>query len=283
MDSFEGKVAVVTGAGSGMGLAFARRFAAAGAKVVLADVEQPTLDAAVAELTAAGHEAMGVVTDVMELAAVEALRDRALERFGRVNVLCNNAGVGGAPQPAGEWADLRMWEWVIQVNLWGVVYGVKTFLPHLLEHGDGHIVNTASMAGHLPGWSPYAASKFAVVALTEGLYSQLQVLRSTVGVSCLCPGWVNTRIDESTRNRPEWAAPALDAASPAPEAEVARAAIADLLRGGRDPAAVADLVHDAVVANRFWIFTTEDFDGLLATRHRNIESGTNPAVWRLGD
>ena len=147
MDSFEGKVAVVTGAGSGMGLAFARRFAAAGAKVVLADVEQPTLDAAVAELTAAGHQALGVVTDVMELASVEALRDAALERFGRVNVLCNNAGVGGAPQPAGEWADLKMWEWVIQVNLWGVVYGVKTFLPHLLEHGDGHIVNTASMAG----------------------------------------------------------------------------------------------------------------------------------------
>ena len=283
MDSFVGKVAVVTGAASGMGLAFARRFAAAGAKIVLADVERPSLDAAVAELTKAGHEAVGVVTDVMSLESVHTLRDAALERFGRVNVVCNNAGVGGAPQPAGEWVDMKTWEWVLGVNLWGVIHGVKAFLPHLLEHGDGHVVNTASMAGHLPGWSPYAASKFAVVGLTEGLYSQLRVLGSTVGVSCLCPGWVNTRIDESVRNRPEWAAPALDAPPPPPETEAMRAAISDLLRGGTDPAAVADLVHDAILSDRFWIFTTDDFDVLLKTRHRNIETATNPKVWRLGD
>ena len=204
MDSFEEKVAVVTGAASGMGLAFARRFARAGARVVLADIEKPALDAAVAELTGAGHEAIGVVTDVMKLADVDALRDAALARFGRVNVLCNNAGVAGALQPAGEWVDTKTWDWVLQVNLWGVVYGVKAFLPHLLEHGDGHIVNTASLAGHLPAWSPYNASKFAVVGLTEGLYAQLHTLGSTVGVSCLCPGFVNTNIADSTRNRPEW-------------------------------------------------------------------------------
>jgi NAD(P)-dependent dehydrogenase (short-subunit alcohol dehydrogenase family) len=283
VDSFEGKVAVVTGAASGMGLAFARRFATAGAKVVLADVEKPRLDAAVAQLTAEGREAIGVVTDVMKLESIEALRDAALERFGRVNVVCNNAGVGGAAQPAGEWVDVKMWDWVMQVNLWGVVYGVKTFLPHMLEHGDGHIVNTASMAGHLPGWSPYMASKFAVVGITEGLYAQLRTLNSTVGVSCLCPGWVNTNIHDSERNRPEWAAPALDDAPPAPESEAARAAIADLLRGGKDPAAVADLVHDAILTDRFWIFTTSDWDDLLRTRHRNIENATNPKVWHLGE
>ncbi len=283
MDSFEGKVAVVTGAASGMGLAFARRFAAAGAKVVLADVERPKLDAAVARVIADGGEAIGVVTDVMKLDSVEALRDEALARFGRVNVVCNNAGVGGAPQPAGEWVDIKMWDWVMQVNLWGVVHGVKTFLPLLLEHGDGHVVNTASMAGHLPGWSPYTASKFAVVGLTEGLYAQLRTLKSTVGVSCLCPGWVNTNIHESVRNRPEWAAPALDDAPPAPESEAQRAVIGDLLRGGKDPAAVADLVHDAILADRFWVFTTSDFDELVRTRHRNIENATNPKVWRLGD
>jgi NAD(P)-dependent dehydrogenase (short-subunit alcohol dehydrogenase family) len=283
VDSFEGKVAVVTGAASGMGNAFARRFAQAGAKVVLADVERPALDAAVAELTAEGHDVFGVVTDVMKLSSVEALRDAALERYGRVNVLCNNAGVGGAPQPAGEWVDVKMWDWVMQVNFWGVVYGMKTFLPHMHGHGDGHIVNTASMAGHLPGFSAYMASKFAVVAITEGLYAQLRQTGSTLGVSCLCPGWVNTRIDESTRNRPEWAAPALDDAPPAPEAEAQRAVIGDLLRGGMAPAAVADLVHDAVLADRFWIFTSHDWDELVATRHRNIETATNPRVWSLGD
>ena len=283
MDSFEGKVAVVTGAASGMGLAFARRFASAGASVVLADVERPALDAAVAELTAAGHEAIGVVTDVMKLVSVEALRDAALERFGRVNVLCNNAGVAGAPQPAGEWVDVKMWDWVIQVNMWGVVYGVKAFLPHLVEHGDGHIVNTASMAGHLPGWSAYTASKFAVVGLTEGLYAQLRQQGSTVGVSCLCPGFVNTHIDDSTRNRPEWAAPALGDAAPDPKLEAQRAVIVDLLRGGLPPADVADLVHDAVLADRFWVFTTHDFDHMVTSRHRNIETATNPKLWRLGD
>ena len=282
MDSFEGKVAVVTGAASGMGLAFARRFAAAGAKVVLADVEEPALDAAVAGLRADGHDALGVVTDVMDLASVTALRDEAIGAFGRVNVVCNNAGVGGAMQPAGEWADEKGWEWVLGVNLWGVVYGVKVFLPHLLSHGDGHIVNTGSIAGLLPGWSADNASKFAVVGLTEGLYAQLKTMGSTVGVSCLCPGWVNTNIADSRRNQPEWSVRADVEVEPDPDQLARQEVVRDLLRGGRDPAEVADLVHDAILADRFWIFTTNDFDPLFAGRHRNIENGTNPAVWRLG-
>lgn len=275
MDSFEGKVAVVTGAASGMGLAFARRFAAAGAKVVLADVERPKLDAAVAQVVADGGEAIGVVTDVMKLDSVEALRDAAVARFGRVNVVCNNAGVGGAPQPAGEWVDIKMWDWVMQVNLWGVVHGVKTFLPLLLEHGDGHVVNTASMAGHLPGWSPYSASKFAVVGLTEGLYAQLRTLKSTVGVSCLCPGWVNTAIAESARNRPEWAAPPRDVEPTAME-EMMRAFVVDQLRSGLEPAAVADLVHDAIMSATFWIFTDRQMVAALEPRHQAVLAGTNP-------
>lgn len=283
MDSFEGKVAVVTGAASGMGLAFATRFAQAGAKVVLADVETPALDAAVAGLTAAGHDAIGVRTDVMSLDDIVALRDAALERYGKVNVVCNNAGVGGALQAPTEWVDVKGWQWVIDVNMWGVIYGVKVFLPHLLSHGDGHIVNTGSIAGHLPGWSAYNASKFAVVGLTEGLYAQLQQMDSTVGVSCLCPGWVNTNIADSRRNQPEWSMRPAEEVEQSAEQIARMDAVRDLLRGGMEPAAVADLVHDAILSKKFWIFTTHDFDVLIRTRHENIDSATNPAVWRLGD
>src|SRR5829696_5680293 len=166
MKQLVGKTAVITGAASGMGRAFAERFADAGMNVVLADVEVPRLDEATAAVAARGVEAIAVPTDVSDATAVDRLRDAALERFGRVNLVCNNAGVGGSM--AGAAIDLDDWRWVLGVNLWGVVHGHRSFLPHLLEHGDGHIVNTASMAGLYPGHSAYAASKWAVVAITEG-------------------------------------------------------------------------------------------------------------------
>ena len=160
-------------------------------------------------MTALGVETLAVPTDVADPEAVDRLRDEALERFGRVHLVCNNAGVAGSMTGLG--VDLDDWRWVLGVNLWGVVHGHRSFLPHLLEHGDGHIVNTASMAGHHPGHSAYSASKWAVVSLSEGLYQQLRAQGATVGVSCLCPGWVATDIATSYRNRPEWAAPrALD-------------------------------------------------------------------------
>jgi len=186
MKDLAGKTAVVTGAGSGMGRAFAERFADAGMNIVLADVEIPRLDEASASVTGRGVEALAVPTDVADANAVERLRDAAIARFGRVNIVCNNAGVAGSMAGAG--IELDDWRWVIGVNLWGVVNGHRAFLPHLVEHGDGHIVNTASMAGHHPGHSAYTASKWAVVAITEGLYQQLKREGSNVGVSCLCPG-----------------------------------------------------------------------------------------------
>ena len=236
MQQLNGKTAVVTGAGSGMGRAFAERFADAGMNVVLADVEVPRLEEALAGVQGRGVEAIAVPTDVSDADAVDRLRDAAIERFGRVNVVCNNAGV--ADSLVGTAIDLDNWRWVLGVNMWGVIHGHRSFLPHLVEHGDGHIVNTASMAGHFPGHSAYSASKWAVVALSEGLYGQLKSQGSTVGVSCLCPGWVATDIGNADRNRPEWATPpALDDRPADPNAEMVREYVLDQLRSGMAPAA----------------------------------------------
>ena len=281
MQNLAGKTAVVTGAASGMGRAFAERFARAGMNVVLADVEQPRLDDAVAAIRATGAEAIGVPTDVTDGAAVERLRDAAIEAFGRVNVLCNNAGVAGGPASGGEWVLENEWRWVLEVNMWGVIHGHRAFLPHLVEGGDGHIVNTASMAGLFPGHSAYGASKWAVVGITEGLFQAMRMRGTGVGVSCLCPGWVNTEIDHSERNRPEWAAPSLGVEATAEE-EAIRAFVSDQLRSGMEPAAVADLVHDAVIANQFWIFTDQQMVQSLRDRYEALLAGTNPPAVDLG-
>ncbi len=274
MDDLQGKTAVVTGAASGIGRAFAERFAAAGMNIVLADVEAPRLDEAEAAVQAAGVETLAVVVDVSDSDAVDRLRDAALERFDRVNVVCNNAGVAGAMGGGGA-VELPDWQWVMGVNFWGVVHGHRSFLPHLLEHGDGHIVNTASMAGHLPGHSAYSASKWAVVGITEGLHQSLRSQGSTIGVSCLCPGWVNTDIGISQRNRPEWAAPSsLD--EPTEVAAAVQAFVADQLRSGMPPAEVAGLVHDAVLADRFWVFTDPQMVASLDARFQAVLGGTNP-------
>jgi NAD(P)-dependent dehydrogenase (short-subunit alcohol dehydrogenase family) len=272
---------VITGAGSGMGRAFAERFARAGMNVVLADVEVPRLDDAVAAIRATGAAAIGVPTDVTDAEAVDQLRDRAIEEFGRVHLLCNNAGVAGGPA-GGAWVLENEWRWILEVNFWGVVHGHRAFLPHMVETGEGHIVNTASMAGLFPGHSAYTASKWAVVGITEGLYQAMRMRGTGVGVSCLCPGWVNTEIDRSERNRPEWAAPGLEI-EPTPEEEANRAYVVDQLRSGMDPTAVADLVHDAVVADRFWIFTDTAMVESLAPRYEALLAGANPPDFAMGD
>ncbi len=273
MELGPGKVAVVTGAAGGIGLALANAFAAAGCSIVLADVDQEALDAAAAEVGAHGVETLSVVTDVSKAEAVEALAAATMERFGAVHVVCNNAGVGGAGDP---WlGPIETWEWVIGVNLWGVVHGVRAFLPHIVMSGGGHIVNTASMAGLYPGFAaPYDATKHAVVALTEGLYSTVQSAQLPVGVSCLCPGWVRTGIAESERN---WPAELGDA----PERTAAQQVSLNYLRRaideGMPPAAVADLVVDAIRHDRYWIFPHPDWVEIALERFHSVGEGLNPS------
>lgn len=278
MQQLAGKIAVVTGAASGMGLAFANRFAAEGMHVVMSDIEGPRLDEAVASVQQHGTEVFGVVTDVSDGDAVDALGAATFERFGTAHVVCNNAGVAGGLGDGG--INVNDWKWVLDVNLWGVVHGHRVFLPKLVEQGEGHIVNTASMAGHLGGHSAYSASKWAVVAITLGLYQQMAAEQTGVGVSCLCPGWVNTDIAKSDRNRPEWAAPA--ALVEPTEVQAARwQFVTDALASGMAPDEVAGLVHDAVIDDKFWIFTDMGMVGMLADKHDSILENRNPTVMGL--
>jgi NAD(P)-dependent dehydrogenase (short-subunit alcohol dehydrogenase family) len=253
MRDFAGKTAFVTGGASGIGLALVRAFAEAGMKVMFADVEAGALDRALQSLTNHGNSVKGVQCDVADPESVERAARATFDAFGNVHVVCNNAGVA-----AGGGIDnisVDNWRWVVDVNLMGVLYGVRSFLPHMMKHREGgHIVNTASMAGMINGmgFSPYAATKFAVVAMSEGLAMQLQP--HGIGVSVLCPEFVRTRIGESGRNRPEryGETPPLDPASPAAQmvAEIARR-----LEAGIDPAAVAARVLAAIRNEELYIFT----------------------------
>jgi NAD(P)-dependent dehydrogenase (short-subunit alcohol dehydrogenase family) len=275
VDELTGKVAVVTGAASGIGLALAEAFQAEGMAVVLADIESGPLHVAAERLSVSG-DLLAVRTDVSDAAAVVALRDAAIDRFGRVNVLCNNAGVGGG----GPMADVALstWQWVLGVNLWGVIHGVSAFLPHLASHGDGHIVNTGSVAGlvSLPGMGPYNVSKHGVVTLTETLHQELIQSGSTVGVTVLCPGFVNTRIVESERNRPEHLALPLEAEAAAPGMEELRAAARELFAQQKPPGEVAALVISAIRQRSLYCYTDDRFATEVAERHRHVEAATNP-------
>ena len=268
MESLKDRVAVVTGAASGIGLGMAEQFARAGMKVVMADIEGPALREASATVERLGADVLARVTDVSELTSMQALARESVERFGAVHVVCNNAGVGGGGDA---WrGPIAAWHWVVGVNLMGVVHGIHAFLPLLEAQGEGHIVNTGSMAGVGRGaLGAYGATKHAVVALSEDLYLD-QVTRQTgVGVSVLCPGWVRTRIIESRRNWPARLGPV----PPDPEgSEPLRAMFDQLIAEGMPPMAVADLVIDAIRAGRFWIFPHPEWlDGVLAWTHSMIE------------
>jgi len=264
MEQFEDRVAVVTGGASGIGRALAERFAAAGMRLVVADVEERALAAAVAALEEAGATAIGVPADVAVAADVDRVRDRALEAFGAVHVVCNNAGVGGGSIVG---APLELWEWVLGVNLYGVVHGVHTFLPLLLEQDEGHVVNTASLAGlgGVGGLGIYCTSKFAVVGLSESLHHDLAARGSNVGVSVLCPGFVQTEIGRSDRNAPsslrDWVG--------SPDAMATREMAAALAAAGIPSSVVADAVFDAIVERRFFIVPHEHV--ALATTRARLE------------
>ncbi len=265
MNDLQGKVAVITGGASGIGRAVADRAAGEGMKIVLGDIEEGPLKEAVDELTGRGAEALGVVTDVSDAASVRALRDRTLDRFGAVHLVHNNAGIGlGGPIWEVSEED---WRWILGVNLWGVIHGVATFVPLFIAQGEGHVVNTASIAGltAAPFLGPYNATKHAVVAISETLFKDLQAMGAPVGVSVLCPGFVQTRIAESDRNRPAWV----------PDREVdgaaeLRDAVQSLVDGGIPAAPVADRVIDAVRSNTFYILTHPELDDALRTRFDDI-------------
>jgi NAD(P)-dependent dehydrogenase (short-subunit alcohol dehydrogenase family) len=272
MQELSGKVAVVTGGASGIGLAMGRAFAAEGMKVVLADIEAEALEKAIADLPE-GTESEAVVCDVSRSEHVEGLRDAALDRFGAVHVVCNNAGVsqGG---PVWE-ASKEDWEWVLGVNLWGVINGVHAFTPLLIEQGEGHIVNTASMAGLVsaPWMGVYNVTKHGVVTLSETLNADLQLAGvQGVGVSVLCPGWVRTRIHEAGRNRPD------DGGLTEPADEGMREFIATVIAQGLDPSEVAAMVVDAVKTDRFYILTHHEWMSFVGDRVQRIVSGENPVV-----
>ncbi|MDQ1478853.1 MAG: hypothetical protein QOE62_4082 [Actinomycetota bacterium] len=277
MQDLNGKVAVVTGGASGIGNALARRFASEGAQVVIGDIEADALERAVSELRASGATAEGIVTDVTDPAQMQALGDAAVERFGGVHVFCNNAGVGGGGL---SWEmPLSTWEWVIGVNMWGVIHGVRTFVPLLMQQTEAHIVNTASVAGLVaaPFMGPYNASKHAVVAISETLHHELGMVAPQVKVSVLCPGWVNTKIAESGRNRPEHLQED-DAVADGDGAALLRG----LIEKGMPPEEVAGKVRDAIRDERFWVLTHDeegDFwvDGVNA-RLRSLEARTNPQL-----
>jgi NAD(P)-dependent dehydrogenase (short-subunit alcohol dehydrogenase family) len=270
-----GRVAVVTGAASGIGFGLSERFASEGMRVVMADIEEPALAEAAEVLIGRGGEVLPVPTDVSRPEQVDALRDRALETFGAVHVLCNNAGVAGLGRPLwdltpGEWA------WVLGVNLWGVINGIRSFLPALREQDAAHVVNTASVAGLVAGiLGSYSVTKHGVVALSEALYFQLLQHGAGVGVSVLCPGWVKTRIVDSDRNRPAELGP------PA-ELEPTQAAVREVGRqrveSGIEPAEVAAHVVDAIRSGRFYVLTHPEMNDAIRRRAEEVLAGGPPGL-----
>ena len=279
MKDLKGKVAVVTGGASGIGRAMAERFAAEGMKVVLADIEEGALARAESEMRAAGGTVASKRTDVSQGEDVEALARFAVDTFGAVHVLCNNAGVGVG---GNSWQQTEAdWEWVLGVNLWGVIHGIRAFVPIMLEQGDEcHVVNTASGAGLLtrPWLAMYCASKHAVVALSECLHHELSLTGSKVKVSVLCPAVVNTRIGESERNRPDVLRNAADAGVPGQQMQAMEQAFRALLATGLPPEQVAGAVVDAIKAERFYIITHEETKGRVRSRMQDILEDRSPTL-----
>jgi NAD(P)-dependent dehydrogenase (short-subunit alcohol dehydrogenase family) len=283
VQEFDGKVAAVTGAASGIGLALATRFVAAGMKVALADIEGAALDDAVGKLRAEGATVAGVQCDVSDAGSVQAFADAVMSEFGAVHVVCNNAGVGGGGL---SWeAPLSTWQWVIGVNLWGVIHGIRSFVPLLLQQPEGgHVVNTASVAGLVaaPFMGPYNASKHAVVGVSETLHHELTFMGANVKVSVLCPGWVNTRIADSERNRPAHLAVASVAGGEDAQGDVMRDVLQQMLETGMATSEVAEKVFAAIRDERFWVLTHDDADDqwvqAVERRIASLRDRSNPVM-----
>jgi NAD(P)-dependent dehydrogenase (short-subunit alcohol dehydrogenase family) len=280
MRELTGKVAVVTGGASGIGRAMAERFAREGMKVVLADVEAEPLAKTRDEMVAAGAEVLAVKTDVSRAEDVDALAGKTFETFGAAHIVCNNAGIaiGGAPAWRISKGD---WDWTLAVNVWGVIHGVRAFVPRMIEQGEGHVINTASIAGlvAVPGMAAYCVSKSAVVALSESLHHDLTVnAGGKVKVSVLCPAWVKTKIAASERNRPS----GLDAGAEEPADKVVASAVRSAVDSGIPAAVVAEKVYQAVLHDRFWVITHSKTKRMIEKRGRGILEDQNPEFDAFG-
>jgi NAD(P)-dependent dehydrogenase (short-subunit alcohol dehydrogenase family) len=283
MKDFNDRVAVVTGAASGMGLAFSHRFAQEGMNVVLADIEAEALSMAEAAVAKHGGKVTAVRTNVMSEDDIARLADAAFATYGNVHVLVNNAGVVGsaATLRSRPWeTPLTEWEWTWGVNFMGVLYGIRAFVPRMLENGDeGHIVNTASMAGLLTGANPYNISKHAVVCLTEGIYKEFKGMGAKLSASVLCPGLIKTAILDAERNRPADLKDPMDLAAQRPELEMFSQMFTAAISQGYEPDEVARQVFEAVRDDRFYIFPAQEniLDAVRA-RMQDITEQRNPTL-----
>ena len=268
---------VITGGASGIGKALAFRFGKEGHDIIIGDVEESALGITITELRSAGILATGIVVDVSDIDSVRSFKDRIFSEFTPPYILCLNAGVG-AGGPISE-SDILDWEWVLGVNLWGVIYGLNAFLPSMQEKNNGHIVITSSIAGHLsyPNMGIYNASKHAVLSIAETLCYEMQEKSSDVGVSVLCPGLVKTNILDSDRNRPEILT-SNDSLNESNDDDGRKEAVREIYNLALDPESVADLVFKAVQSKQFYIFTENTFQDAIKSRHRDIESARNPTL-----
>ena len=270
MHDFEGKTAVVTGAASGIGFGLAERLAQEKMQVVLADVEEEALDKAVKQLQQHQHRVIGIKTDVLIQESVSDLFTRANDEYGNIHILCNNAGIGANSGNKGIWeVEKEDWDWTLGVNFYGVLYGIQAFLPHMIEHGEeGHVVTTASLAGLLAGAGTYGVSKHAVLALAESLNRDLVARNLKIGASVLCPGFVNTNITDSERNRPQH----LRVENQTETDPQALEMFSLLLKQGKEPSEIAEIVFKAIKENVFYILPHPAWDDNLRNHFEEILS-----------
>jgi len=270
MKEFEGKTAIVTGAASGIGLGLAEKFAKERMQVVMADVEEEALNKAVEKLKKHQYRVMGISADVLIQESMKELFDKSIEAYGNIHILCNNAGIGANSGNKAIWEINKTdWDWSLGVNFYGVLHGLQIFVPHMIDHGEeGHIVTTVSLAGLLPGAGTYGVSKHAALALTQGLNRDLIARDSKINSSVLCPGFVNTNIMNSERNRPEHLVSSNQIDTNEQQMEVFNF----LLKNGKEPSEIADIVFEGIKDNIFYILTHPAWDESLRNHFEEILS-----------